>query len=70
MVEFSKVRAFVGVDVHSDHCNLKAISGQGQDLLALEVPTSTEALRKGVSDLPSPVWVMVEAGPRGQERPC
>jgi hypothetical protein len=63
MVEFGKVRVFVGVDAHSDHCNLKAIARQGQDLLEMEVPTSTEALRAGVSGLPSPVWVMVEAGP-------
>ena len=75
MVEFGKVRTFVGVDAHSGHCNLKAISRPRQDLLEVEVPTSTEALRKAVSDLPSPVWVMVEAGTicgllLGSPRPC
>jgi len=61
MVEFKKVRTFVGVDAHARHCSLKGLSRQGSTELEAEVPTEVEALRKAVKDLRGPVWAMVEA---------
>jgi len=55
------VETFVGIDAHSKHCSIKAISRQGEDLLCRDVPTRPSALRKALSKLPGPVWVMVES---------
>jgi len=61
MVEFSKVRTFVGVDAHGEHCNLKALSRQGRGVLEVEVSTKAAELCAAVKPLPGPVWVMLES---------
>lgn len=61
MVEYKKVRTFVGVDAHSVDCSLKGLSRQGSSVLETEVPTDVGELRKAVKDLRGPVWAMVEA---------
>jgi transposase len=61
VTERVEARTFVGVDAHSDHCNLKGVSRQGKVRLDVEVPTTMKDLRAAVKDLPGPVWVMLEA---------
>ena len=61
MEEVNKVRTFVGIDAHGDHCNLKALSPRGKSRLEVEVPTRAAALRAAVKELTGPVWVMVES---------
>jgi len=56
-----EARTFVGVDAHSDHCNLKGVSRQGKVRLDVEVPTTMKDLRAAVTDLRGPVWAMLEA---------
>lgn len=55
------VEAFVGIDAHSGHCNLKAVGRQGESLLEAEAPTYRRQLREAVRRLPRPVWAMVES---------
>ncbi len=62
MIDVSSVRTLVGIDAHGEHCTVKAISCEGKDLLACDVPTESKALRAAVKGLPHPVWVVVEAG--------
>jgi transposase len=55
------VVTFVGIDAHSVKCSIKAISRQGEDLLAKDVCTSKKSLQKVLKGLPAPVWAMVES---------
>ena len=61
MTDHSKVRRFVGVDAHSDHCNLACLRRQGEFCLEVEVATRAEDLREVVSGLRKPVWLSVES---------
>lgn len=58
----SKVRTFVGIDAHGDHCTVCCVSREGKYVRELEVSTSGPALREAVKGLDRPVWVAVEAG--------
>ena len=55
------VRTFVGIDAHASQCSIKAISFDGGDLLAVDVPTNAEARGAALQGLPRPVWAIVES---------
>ena len=55
------VAVFAGIDAHTNHCSIKAIDRQGENLLEIEVPTTRRRLQSALRDFPSPVWVMVES---------
>ncbi len=61
MEHIGNVVTFVGIDVHSEYCNLKAIGKQGECLLEDRVKTTKGNLKRSVSDFPRPVWVMLES---------
>jgi len=61
MEHVSRSVTFVGIDAHSEHCNLKAIDRQGACVLEERTVTGGNNLRGLVSDLPRPVWVIVES---------
>lgn len=56
------VACFVGIDAHSARCSIKAVSRDGVDLVAEEVPTRREDLIAPLKSLPRPSWLVVEAG--------
>lgn len=55
------VSSFVGIDAHSKHCSIKAISAQGEPLRELSVATHPARLRSALQGLSEPVWVMLES---------
>jgi transposase len=55
------VACFVGIDAHATRCSIKAVSRDGADLVAEEVPTRREDLIAPLKGLPRPVWLVVEA---------
>jgi transposase len=61
MEKAEAVKAFVGIDAHSEHCSLKAVGRQGESLLEVEEVTHGRRLRAALQSLPRPVWVMVES---------
>lgn len=63
MLNVQHVQSFVGCDAHSSTCSLKALSPDGDCLLTATPATNVRSLRKAVSHLPHPIWVMLESCP-------
>ena len=56
MKELEGVETFVGIDVHSGGCSVKAISQEGMDVLVADASTEGRALQEALQGLPRPVW--------------
>lgn len=55
------VETFVGIDAHGRQSSIKGVTRQGDEVLKVDVNTSAVDLQNALSDLPGPVWAMVES---------